>query len=53
MILCMKWTSTKASHQFLIGLKEPNIDIFICLKANKSSGIQKVFSTFLNKKKRK
>lgn len=43
MILCMKWTSTKASHQFLIGLKEPNIDMFTCLKANKSSGIQKEF----------
>jgi len=24
----MKWTSTKASHQFLIGLNEHNIDIF-------------------------
>lgn len=28
MILCMKWTSTKASYQFLVGLNEPNIDIF-------------------------
>lgn len=29
MILRMKWTSTKASYQFLTGLNEPDIDIFI------------------------
>lgn len=49
MVLCMKWTSTKALHQFLIGLKEPNIDIFTCLKTNLVEF--RVFSTFLNKKK--